>query len=134
MHLCSPEQSQECEQFKYSPAEKLSCEAERLWMHFWGISPLSPLPFLAEEHSLCWMAAERLRWLWSPSDGCLGPGVQIYSKGGSLSSFVQPGETAHLGIRGLPAPNSAMCAEEQGFILHLHFSLISRSIHFFFSS
>ena len=121
LHLCSPEQSQECEQFKYSPAEKLSCETERLWMHF------SLWEFLLCLHCFSWLKGtvcagwqtESLGWL-----PCLRQAELQQRR--QLQLFCTT--RSPLGHKGTP-PNSAKCAEEQSFPLHPQLSLFSRLVH-----
>ena len=78
-----------------------------------GISPLSPLLFLTEGHSLCWTAG-REPWV-----AALAKASRATAKDGS----VHPEPTW---AKGTP-PNSAKCAEEQGFPLHPQLSSLPAS-------
>lgn len=80
-----------------------------------GISPLSPLLFLTEGHSLCW-TADREPWV-----AALAKASRATAKDGSVHA--EP-----TWAKGTP-PNSAKCAEEQGFPLHPQLSLFSHLVH-----
>lgn len=89
----SPEQSQECEQFKYSAAQQSAVGTGRCWGH---VPPLFRRLFLAEGRGACGRQVKSLRWL---------PGLRRAgcSQGGSLSSSGQPRAARATWASGPPA-------------------------------